>query len=512
MTKNYVAVDLGGSCGRITLGTLAGMGLTVREIHRFSTAPVKTEDGLHCDVFAMWKEIKQGLRRVSIQHGADIDGIGITTWAQDFALLDSRGGLLDLPFFYRDIRQPSALDHLHTHFSEPDLYRTTGICDYAASTLCQLLSIKLRSPHILDIADSLLLLPSLFIYWLSGYKINESTAVGMSQLYDLDTGKWSDEILLRLGLPRRLLTRIVTPGTVLGPLSSSLAEDTGLSEPLIIATACHDTAAAVAAVPTAEDDPVFISSGTWSIIGTEMATPQTTSAALKKHFINELGLNNRFIFAYNSAGFWILQECYRECFQSGQMSDRSAILRTADSSPSFEIVIDPNSPCFFSPGDMIAKITTYCYSTGQNPPVTLRDLARAVLESLALRYRKAIEDLQELVGRQTDHIHMVGGGASNSLLCQMTADATNRLVVAGPVEAAASATILIQAMAEGEISSVDELREVTRRSSRLAYYEPQDHSAWDEGYARFTALLDSSSRLWPCSLTKSIAQCGRGDW
>lgn len=488
MPKHYVAIDLGGSRGRIVLGKMVNTKLEIREVHRFAIMPLRAKQTLYSDVLRMWEEIKTGLRRASLECGAELDGIGVSTWAQDFALLDRCGELVDLPFFYRDRRDPSILDYLHTYFSESDLYQITGITDYAASTLCQLLGIKLNAPGILDAADKLLLLPSVFLYWLSGCQVNESTSAGVSQVYDLDGSCWSEEILLRLELPSRIFPEVVPSGSVLGSLLPKVAKETSLNRAPVIAAACHDTAAAVAAVPALEARFVFISSGTWSIIGTELASPLRTANVLRKSFLNELGVDDTVILAYNSAGFWLLQECYRAWSHAGLRTDYPNLLQAATMSPSLNAIVDPNSPCFFSPDDMVAEITEYCRFTGQEPPITPRDFTQAIFESLALCYRKAIQDLEELTGWSTDRIHMIGGGAKSMTLCQMTADATGKTVIAGPVEATSAGAIALQAMAQNEISSLRQLRETISFSNTLAYYRPKGHSAWDDAYDRFLAL------------------------
>jgi len=473
------------------LGTLADDHLELQEVHRFANNPVRVISGLHWDVLRLWEELKDGLTRAKAFCAGDLAGIGLDTWGVDFCLLDRQGALLGLPYHYRDRRTEGIIEELRRQISEWDLYARTGLPFSPVNTLCQLVAMRKAGSPALDAAQDLLMVSGLFTFWLSGERAIEATIAGTTQFYDLTAHNWAYTLLESLHLPSRLLRPVTPTATVLGQLLPTVAEEVGLGHVPIIATACHDSAAAASVVPTQEEQATFVSSGTWSVLGTELVRPLLTPEAMASHFFNEVGACGRIIFVQNSMGLWPLQQCRREWLRQGHDWGYADLTQMAARARPFAAIVNPDDPGFFQPGDMTARIADYCQRTGQQAPSTAGGLVRSLLEGLALRYRKGIEDLERMTGRPTKTIHILGGGSRNTLLCQFTADATGRPVLAGPSEATATATVLLQALARGRLSSLAEVREVTARSSELLHYEPQPSHAWDEAYATFLRLASS---------------------
>lgn len=486
--ETYVAIDLGAESGRVMTGALADGCLQLEEVHRFPNSPVRVLDSLHWNVLFLWQEIKRGLARAAVQRGPTLSGIGVDSWAVDFALLDQDGALLGLPYHYRDTRTDGILEELGRAISERELYALTGLSFMSITTLSQLLAMQRASAPSLDAANALLLMADLVLFWLSGRQASEATIAGMTQLCELATGNWSISLLDTLGLPANLLRQIVPSATILDDLLPSVATETGIKNAPVIAAAGHDTAAAVAAVPSIEDHPTFISSGTWSVIGTELEQPLVSDEALSSGFLNEVGAAEKIFFAHNSTGLWPLQECRREWQRGGHNWSYAELTEMAARACPFAAVISPDDPTFAAAGDMQPKIADYCQRTGQDAPASVGSTARCLLEGLALRYRKALADLERLTGRPCRAVHVVGGGSRNRLLCQFTANATGRPVIAGPSEATAMGNILLQALAQRSLGSIREVREVVRRSTELKAYEPHPSSAWDDAYGAFLQI------------------------
>ncbi len=472
----------------MVVGTLAKGRLEMAEIHRFPNGPVRVLGSLYWDVLRLWEEVKEGLRQVATQYGAEFNGIGVDSWALDFGLVDEHGELLCLPHTYRDARTEGIIDDLSRHISEWDLYRQSGLGYIPFATLGQLLAMRKQGSPALDVAQALLFIPNLFLFWLCGRQTAEDTIASHSQLYDAVKREWCIPLVEKVGLPTSLLPEIVPTATVLGPLLPAVAEEVGLGEVPVIATACHDTAAAAAAVPNSAEQYTFISSGTWSVLGTQLDEPILTKEAMARGFVNEGGACNRVIFVRNSIGLWPVQECRRQWHQEGRDWSYGQLTEMAAQADAFRAVADPDDPVFFRPGNMTANIAEFCRRTNQDAPFQPGEVIRCLLEGLALRYRKSINDLEQVTGKLTKVIHIVGGGSKNALLCQLTADATNRPVVAGPAEATAAGTILLQALAQGRLASLTELREVVRRSYDIVTYEPHPSVAWDEAYDTFLGL------------------------
>lgn len=488
--SSYLSIDLGAESGRVMLGQFDGERLQLAEAHRFASAPVLLPDGLHTDVLRIWTEIKTGLAQAARQAGGGVAGLGVDTWGVDFALLDRQGALLANPYHYRDSLTDGILDEAFRRVPRAEIFEQTGLQFMPINTLYQLLALRLRQSPLLEVAATLLLMPDLFNYWLSGRKVSEFSIATTSQCYDPRRGDWARPLLERFGLPLDIFSPLVPPGTVLGDLLPPVAEAVGLKEPVpVIAPGCHDTALAVAAVPAQGQDFVYLSSGTWSLMGAELPAPCITPQSLAGNFTNEGGVCQTFRFLKNISGLWILQECRRTWASQGQALAYAELTRLAAEAAPLRTFIDVDDGGFAKPGDMPARIRAFCQRTGQPAPESTGAMVRCILESLALKYRQVLEQLESTLGRRLTPLHIVGGGAQNQLLNQFAADATGRPVVAGPVEATAVGSLLMQAMALGHIRSLAEGRELVRRSFDVTAYEPGQTAGWAEAYARYLALL-----------------------
>ena len=488
--EKYVAIDLGAESGRVVLGTFDGTHLDLREVSRFANRLVRLPDGLHWDVLQLWYCIKDSLSKVAAEYGRDLAGIGLDTWGVDYALLDAGGALLGIPYHYRDERTEGVLEILRHYVSEWGLYSVTGLPFTAFTTLSQLLAMRGEGNMPVDSASSLLMMPDLLNYWLCGCKATEATIAGTTQFCNLRTRSWDRDLLELMGIPMDLLQEIVPSGTVLGPISGSVGEEVGLGPVDVIAPACHDTAAAAVAIPSIDESVTFISSGTWSVIARELTAPTISTEAMQARFFNSVGACGRVLLDYNSVGLWALQECRREWHRSGDDWTYDDLTEMAANARPLEFTVNPDAPEFFLPGNMLDKVRSYCERSGQGIPSQPDSIVRSLLEGVTFRYRQALEALDRLTGRRAEVVHILGGGSRNALLCQMTADATNRVVLAGPAEATAIATVLLQALARGSLDSLQELREVVIRSCPPVPYEPHPGPLWETGYARFLSLTE----------------------
>ncbi|MSS72506.1 MAG: rhamnulokinase [Candidatus Latescibacteria bacterium] len=486
---NFLAFDLGAESGRAVIGRFDGERLGLEEVHRFPNGPVRLLDGLHWDVLRLFEEMKRGLGLCVKQAGRDIAGLGIDTWGVDFALLDRTGALLGNPCHYRDSRTDGMLEEAFRRVPKRDIFAATGVQFLKLNTLYQILAMSVRKSPLLDAADTFLMIPDLFNYWLTGRKVCEFTDATTTQFYDPAQRDWSRALFGRLGLPAHILPEIVPPGTPLGPLIGPVAEETGARGLAVIAPACHDTGSAVAAVPAGGEDYAYISSGTWSLMGVEVRAPILTDAALNHNFTNEGGVEGTFRFLKNIMGLWLVQECRRAWEQEGDVLNYDDLTRLASEAPAFGPIVDPDDDRFVGIGDMPGRIRAFCEETGQAPPADRGAFVRCALESLALKYRYVLERLEEIQGHRLSAIHIVGGGSRNHLLCQLTADAAGRPVIAGPVEATAIGNLLVQAIATGHLGALSDARAVVRRSFDVVTYEPKHDDRWDEAYARFVKMI-----------------------
>ncbi len=488
-TSNYLAFDLGAESGRAIIGRLNGEVMELTPIHRFANGPIKVFDSLYWDVLRLFAELKEGLAIYRRTVGTDLNGIGLDTWGVDFGLLDRNGSLLGIPHNYRDPRTTGMMDAAFLHMSRDEIFDRTGIQFMEINTLYQLLAMRLREDPLLDVAQTFLTIPDLFNYWFTGEKACEFSNATTTQFYNPREGAWARDVLEALGLPTGILPEIIQPGTVIGGLLPQFTEPIGLEGTPVIAPACHDTGSAVAAVPAQGTDFAYISSGTWSLMGVESSEPIITADSLRYNFTNEGGVQNTFRVLKNIMGLWLVQQSRQTWAQEGDELSYAEITRMAAEAPAFGPLVDPDHDEFLRPGDMPSRIKDYCARTGQKVPHSKGEVVRCALESLALRYRWVLERLELMLGRSLGVIHVVGGGCQNELLCQFTADATQRPVVAGPVEATAAGNVIMQALARGELGSLAEGREMVRRSFELANYEPGPAGGWEGAYERFLELI-----------------------
>ena len=481
----YLAVDLGAESGRVVAGLFDGDNLELEEVHRFRNGPTRVGDSMQWDAPGLFTEIKTGLSRALAEHGDAVVSVGVDAWGVDYALVDAAGELVGNPFHYRDDRTRGMEERAFSLVPRAEIYQATGIQFMFFNTLFQLLS-ELGTPALAR-ADRLLFMPDLMHYWLTGRQVNERTIASTSQLLDPHTGDWARSLAGRLGIPTDILGAIVPPGTELGPLLPSLSEELG-GDLKVVAPGSHDTACAVAAVPARGRDHVYLSSGTWSLMGVETERPIISEKSLTHGFTNEGGVCDTIRVLKNISGLWLVQECRRIWAAAGEELDYDQLARLAEDAEPFAAVIDPDCPEFATPGDMPARIRAFCESTGQTPPGSRGSLVRTILESLALKYRAVFEKLEDLLGRSLDTLHIVGGGTRNRLLNQFAACAVNRPVVAGPVEATSVGNVLMQMLAAGDLADLPEGREMVARSFATERYEPDDADAWSQAYARFGSV------------------------
>jgi rhamnulokinase len=484
-TATVAAVDLGASSGRVMLARVGPDRLELSEVHRFPNRPVRTGGTLHWDVLALYGGVLDGLRAAG-REGGRLDGVGIDSWAVDVGLLDADGALLGNPVHYRDARHATAVPAVHAVVPPEELYRVNGLQHLPFNTVFQLAAA--RGTAQLAAARTALLVPDLLAYWLTGTVGAEVTNASTTGLLDATTREWGWELVDRLGLDRGLFPPLRQPGERLGVITADVLTETGLTGPVpVTAVGSHDTASAVVGVPAASDRFAYISCGTWSLVGVELEKPVLTEAGRAAGFTNELGVDGTVRYLRNVMGLWLLQESQRAWAAQGLPADLPVLLAAAAQVPAFTAVVDPDDPRFLPPGDMPARIADVCAETGQTPPQSQAETVRCILDSLALAYRRAVRRATELSGRDVEVVHLVGGGARNTLLCQLTADACGLPVLAGPVEAAALGNVLVQARGLGVLSGgLPELRALLRNTQDARLYLPNPGSggAWDAAERR----------------------------
>lgn len=481
---NYFAVDLGASNGRTILGRFDGRRITLEELNRFETHYTRINDEYHWNLIGIYKNIFDGLVAYAKKTTEPLLGIGIDTWGCDFGLIDKQGKLIGNPRAYRDPRSLRGMKAFHAKYGEKTAFDHTGIANLKFNTLYQLYDMVQTKDPQLQFADKLLLIPDLLGYLLSGQMSNEYTFATTTQMLDKDTGAWSKEMLGMLGIPESLLAPIQMSGTLKGQLFDFIKEDTGLTNiPPVFNVGGHDTASAVASVPAKDDSFAFISSGTWSLIGVLSDKAIISDEFYRRRFSNEGTVDGTYRPLCNIMGLWIIQNCKRQWDREDKLSWKELDV-LVDKAPAFRSFIDVNAHQFFDADNMAQKIQAFCEATGQPVPQTKGEIARAVYESLALCYREAFEGLELLNGGKINVLHIVGGGSRNILLNQITADAINRPVIAGPDEATAIGNLMVQVKAAGEVSNSDEMRQVIRDSFDVEVYEPKDMQLWDDKYGR----------------------------
>ena len=487
MIERYLAIDLGAGSGRVIIGELEDKKLRITPIHSFPNEMVNVLGTLHWDVLGIYREVLEGLRICARRCTTAPVSLAVDTWGLDFGLLDVQGNLIGAPVTYRDRRTQGVIEPFHKKISPERLHELTGLEIRRTYTLFQLYSMVLNGSPQLKIADALLFMPDIFNYFLSAVKKTEFTHASGSQLYNATRGVWDDEIFAALGLPKRLMQDIVPTGTVIGSLTDNITSQTGLKSIPVVAGATHDTSDAVAAVPASTRDFAYISSGTWSLMGIESPKPIISDKTFQYRIANQGAAWGDFLVLKNITGLWLLQECRREWAKTKDYA-YADLVQMAESAKPAGAVIDPDHLDFFKPDSMSAAIANFCRKTGQPMPKDIGEVVRVILESLALAYRYTVEQLEDVRGRKIAQLNIVGGGSQNALLCQFAADATGLPVYAGPVEATAIGSVLIQARALGRIASHEELREVVHRSFSLDTYQPKPTAYWDRAYGQFKKL------------------------
>ena len=485
----FLAFDLGAESGRAVVGTLQDGRLSLEEISRSPNIPVQVRETLYWDVLALYNNILEGLRAYVRRHGAQVEGIGIDTWGVDFGLLSAQGELLQNPVHYRDSRTAAMMEQVKLRISPEELFERTGMALQPINTSVQLLSLRLARNPVLDCAATMLMMPDLFNYFLTGRKYCERTNAVTTQLLDPLKNAWSEEIVKKLDLPWPLLPDLIDPGTVVGELLGPVREATGLTDGVVIAPCTHDTASAVAAVPGSGDDWAFLSCGTWSVLGTLTADVVTTPRAYAARVVNELTIQSR-ILCRNIIGLWLLQQVKAAWVRAGESYSYEDLVQLAAQAPEEGPLINPDAPRFFAPQDMRVTLQDYCAETGQAVPLQPGETARCILESLAFAYRRWLEEIAALAGRSFRVLHLVGGGSKNTLLCQLTANATGLPVLAGPSEATVAGNVMVQALAKGLVRTPQELRDVIRQSSELVEYQPQDTARYQRRYDEYLRMVE----------------------
>ena len=489
MTKHqFLAFDLGAESGRSIAGILENGFLQVRHLQRFANEVVTIQGHLHWNALGLFGEIKRGMKAFVAEFGASPTSLAVDTWGVDFALLDRDGRLIELPFSYRDSRTQGMMEEFFKLIPRHRVYELTGIQFLPLNTLFQIFSMVRTESPALKQANALLFMPDLINFLLCAAKKTEFTFATTSQLFNPLRRQWDEELFTALGVSREIMQPIVEPGTVLGGLANAVCRETGMDSVPVIATASHDTASAVAAVPAHGDDWIYISSGTWSLMGIEIDRPLLSEDALRFNFTNEGGVGNTFRFLKNIMGLWLLQAC-RKDWNRHHSYTYEELMAMAENAAPFRFFVDPDCLDFLNPPSMVAAIQQYCLRTGQAEPRSIAEITRCVMESLALKYREVLEELRQIHPRPFRRIHVIGGGCQNRMLSQFAADATGLPVLAGPVEATAIGNILIQAQALGIFRSVADIRDTVERSFVPDRYEPKDNSGWNRAYERYRVII-----------------------
>ncbi len=486
-TKSFLALDLGAESGRAILARLHSGVLTTQEIHRFKNEPVEYGGSLHWDVTRLWWEVRKALLGLEEM---ELAGIGVDAWGVDYALLGERGELLQNPYHYRDARTNGVMQDVFRKVAKEEIYSATGIQFMPINTLYQLYAAVRDTPALLKAAERLVMIPDLVHYWLTGNAVCEFTNATTTQLVNPATRTWATELMRRLELPTHLVAEIVEPGTQVGTLLPSISRNSALSATRVIAPATHDTGSAVAAI-SARDGTAFLSSGTWSLLGTELDAPVISPEALRHNFTNEGGVNGTTRLLKNVMGLWMLQCCRQSWTAQGQSCDHLELMELAAREDSFRCLVDPDHGSFLRPSDMPAAIDQFCAKTHQPSPKSVGGYVRAILESLAFKYRLVLHNLEQLIGRRIHQIRVIGGGSKNRLLNQMTADATGRKLLAGPAEATALGNVAIQILATGGAGSLKEVRQIIDRSYPVEGFEPLDTVKWDRHADRFEQYCEA---------------------
>lgn len=495
----HLAFDLGAESGRAIVGTLRDGVLTLEELHRFPTKAMNVHDSMRWNVYRFYEELVTSLRKYTAKYGSELESIGCDTWGVDYGLLAPDGTLLEMPYHYRDSRAEGTAEIISENLGNRSVYDTTGIQFMQINTLNQMVSVKRDRPARFEEAEGMLFIGDILHYFLSGRRIAEYTVASTSQMVNPRTRQWAPEIFEAFGIPEKFMTEIVYAGDPIGTIDPALAAEVGLKETTkVVVPAVHDTASAAAAIPAKGDSWAYISSGTWCMVGVETDAAVINDQSFEMNISNSAGSLGKNLFLKNVMGLWCIQQCRKAWNRVHPDLDYAEIVRLAEKAAPFAGFIDPDDDLFFAPQDNIAAIRTYFEKTGQTGIDTadIGQVARIVYESLALKYRYVVDRLARATGSEVHHLYIIGGGTKNALLNQFTADALNMPVTTGPAEATATGNLLLQAVGCGEVKSLEEIREIVRRSNELGEYTPDAAaSAWQEAYKRFRNI---------CSLKEEV--------
>lgn len=487
MEKRVLAFDFGASGGRAMCGTFDGEKISIEELHRFSNDPVLVNGTMYWDVLRLFHEIKQGLIRAK-KYGK-IESLGIDTWGVDFGLVDEQGRLLENPVHYRDVRTAGMIEKSFRKIDKERFYRITGNQFMELNTAFQLLSLTEERKELLKRADQMLLMPDLFNFFLTGEKKAEYSIVSTTQLMDAKEGCWSKEVIEALGIPEHIFPEIIPSGTRVGELSDAVCQELELDKMDVIAVAGHDTQSAMISVPAKEKDFIFLSCGTWSLLGTELDAPIISEKSRNYNITNEGGYEKKVSFLKNIIGLWCIQESRRQWMREGKEYGFGELEELARKAKPLKCFIDPDAPEFTPAGNIPRRIREFCQRTGQEIPETVGEIVRCIDESLAMKYRYVKEEIQECTGKTYETLYMVGGGTQSRLLCECTANACGCTVSAGPIEATVLGNIALQLLAQKEISTLEEARQIIARSQEIRQFEPENERDWDEAYERFQKVI-----------------------
>lgn len=489
----YLCVDLGAESGRVLAGLFDGQTVRTQELHRFKNGPVSVGGTLRWDLVHLWREIQTGIAKGASEFGDSIQSIGVDTWGVDFVLMSEADELLGLPYCYRDARTNGLVEHSFTQVPRAKIFEKTGLQFLQINSLYQLIAMNQTSPALLEQASTFLMIPDFINWLLCGSKVVEFTNGTTTQCLDATTRDWAFDMLGQLGVPSQMFPPVVDPGTKLGTIREDVAQTAGSWRFDVVAPATHDTGSAVVAVPTqntGSSNWAYISSGTWSLMGLEIPTANISKRALELNVTNEGGVDGTYRLLKNIMGLWLVQQCRASFERKGRPYDYETLTQLASKAPAFGSIIDPDDSRFLSPDDMPAAIASWCRETGQPTPDNDGQMVRCCLESLALKYRQVLRELEELEEISVEVVHIVGGGTKNELLNQFTASACGCTVVAGPDEGTGIGNILMQARTAGEIGSLADIRQVVRASSDLKHYDPTDRDAWNQAAGKLDQFRD----------------------
>jgi len=486
--KIYFAIDLGASSGRTIAGEFDGRRLSIEEVHRFMNNPVNVESGIYWDILYLFFEIKKSISMATSKYKSNLISLGVDTWGVDYGLIDRNGKLIGNPYCYRDSRTKSMERLACQKIPREKIYAKTGIHFIFLNTLNQLLAEKQTESIAINLADKILFIPDLINYWLTGIKINEYSVASTSQMINPWTKDWDISIINAMGFPESIFGEIVQPATSLGKLLPNIADTTNSNNLQVITVASHDTASAVVSIPKNKNHSAFLSSGTWSLMGIKNKTPIINNQSYSLNFTNYGGFKDSILFLKNICGMWLIEECRRKWSLEDQSMDYKSMMQMIEDSKSSDVYIFPDHPSFILPGNMPEKILAFFRKTGQNLTQDKGTLLRAILESLALRYKSVFNHLEMLCGDQLEVLNIIGGGSQNHVLNQFTANAINRPVIAGPIEATTIGNVIVQMLAQKEIYTLEEGNEIIRDSFKTITYTPENIDVWKEAYYRYQRL------------------------